>query len=88
VVVADHLFVAVAGVYGWFEDFHLLLGKLCTAQTANQLFGLSGEHGTTHYFYSSWAACLARCGKCNHAAKIRFFRELKKLKELKGVKGQ
>ena len=62
VVVADDLFVTIACIDGWLEDFHLLLGKLGTAQTANQLFGLAGEHGAAYYFYSSWAACFARMG--------------------------
>ena len=70
-VVAYHFFVAIARVYSWFEYFHLLLGKLCTTQTTNQFLGFSGEHRATYYFYSSWAACLARCWICNHGAKIR-----------------
>jgi hypothetical protein len=40
-VVADHLFVAVARVNGWLEDFYVLLGKLSTAQTAYQLLRLA-----------------------------------------------
>ena len=64
VVVAHHLFIAIARVDGGFEDFHLLLGKLCTTQTAYQFFGLAREHRAAYYFYSSWAACLARCWIC------------------------
>jgi len=60
VVVAHHLLVAVAGVDGRLEDFYLLLGKLRTAQTADEFFGLSREHGTADNFYSSGATALAR----------------------------
>ena len=75
VVVADHLLVAIAGVDGRLEDFHLLFCKLCTAQAADELLRLARKHGTAHYFYSAWAACLARCRICNHGAKIVIFNE-------------
>jgi len=59
-VMAHHLLVAVAGINGRLEDFYLLFGKLGTTESADEFFGLAGEHGAAHYFYSSRAVCLAR----------------------------
>ena len=58
-VVADHLFVAVAGVDGRLEDFDLLFGELGTAQAADEFLRLARKHGAAHYFYSAWTPCFS-----------------------------
>ena len=49
----------VEGIDGRLEDFYLLLGKLGTAQTADEFLGLAGEHRTAHDFNTAGATCFA-----------------------------
>ena len=69
-IVTHHFFVAIARIDGRLENLDLLLGKLCTAQTAYEFLGFAGEHRAAYNFYSSWAAYFARCWICNHGAKV------------------
>jgi hypothetical protein len=70
VVVAHHLFVAVSGVDGRFENLYSLAGKLGAAQTAYQFLGFAGEHRAAHHLYSARSACFACMVICYHGAKV------------------
>ena len=56
-VVADHIFLAIAHVDSGLVDFYSLLGKLSAFHTADELFGLTGEHRSAYYFDGSPAEC-------------------------------
>ena len=43
-VMADDLFLGISDIDGGFEDLHLLLGELRTAQTADQFLRLTRKH--------------------------------------------
>src|SRR5690606_32534565 len=52
-VVGDHHVLMVAIVHDGLEDLHLLSSDLGTFQPPDQLFGLTGEHGTADDLYPS-----------------------------------
>ena len=44
----DDLFLAITDIYGRLEYLNLLLGKLSSTKTADELFRLAGEHRAAH----------------------------------------
>ena len=58
-VVAHHVFLRIAHIDGGFENLHPLLGELGASHSAYQFLRFAREHRAAHYFYSSWAVCLA-----------------------------
>ena len=55
VVVADHILLGVTHIDGGFEDFYFLFGKLCPFHTADEFFGLAGEHASAHDLHATSA---------------------------------
>ena len=52
-IVRHDLHVGVALVDGRLEYGYLLVGELCTAQTADEFLRLAGEHGAADDFYAA-----------------------------------
>ncbi len=50
-VVADHILLRITHINGRLENLYLLLGKLRTLHTANQLLRLAGKHAAANHFY-------------------------------------
>ena len=69
-VVTDHVLLGVAHVDGRLEYFHLLAGKLGSAQASDELFGLAREHGTADYFDAARAVWFT-IDIVVHSAKLR-----------------
>ena len=54
-IVRNNVHDIVTGIYGGIEYFHLQVRDLGALQAADQLFGLSAEHGAAHHFDPSLA---------------------------------